>query len=136
MGAEPQQDAPGGTYEVRYVPFDGPQFAGKSQRQGLERGEWTVSERCDRMGLRLTGEDPVAGAGGELASFPVVQGTIQLPPDGRPIVLGPDHQTTGGYPILGVVAASDRSVLAQAAPGTRLRFTSVTRAEARLHART
>jgi biotin-dependent carboxylase-like uncharacterized protein len=136
IGAEPQSVEPGGRYEVRYVPFDGPQFAGESGRQGLERGEWVVSEHSDRMGLRLTGADPIARVGGELASFPVVQGTIQLPPDGQPIVLGPDHQTTGGYPVLGVVAARDRSILAQAAPGTRLRFTPITREEARVLART
>ena len=37
----------------------------------------------------------------------MVRGAIEVPGDGQPIVLGPDHPTTGGYPILGVVAADD-----------------------------
>jgi len=83
------------------------------------------------MGIRLRGTSQAENAKGELASFPVVRGAIQLPPDGQPIVLGPDHQTTGGYPLLGVVPQCDWCLLAQVTPGTTIRFRPVDREEAR-----
>jgi antagonist of KipI len=66
---------------------------------------------------------PVAGA--QQISTPVAPGTIQLPPDGRPIVLLADAQTVGGYPRLGHVAAADLPRLAQRRPGETLRFASI-----------
>jgi allophanate hydrolase subunit 2 len=59
---------------------------------------------------------------GELLSHGVVWGAIQLPPDGRPIVLLADHQTTGGYPIVAVVISADRPRLGQLRPGSTIRF--------------
>jgi KipI family sensor histidine kinase inhibitor len=120
-----------GTTTLRYVPYDGPQSAGSPASQAFETEEWTLSERSDRMGLRLVSDAQVPGGAAELPSFPVVRGAIQLPPDGQPIILGPDHQTTGGYPLLGVVAACDWHRLAQAAPGAKLRFAPLDRNEAR-----
>jgi allophanate hydrolase subunit 2 len=58
----------------------------------------------------------------ELASEGLVEGAIQVPPDGQPIVMLADHPVTGGYPVIGVVAPSHVSSVAQARPGTRLRF--------------
>ena len=55
---------------------------------------------------------------------------MQVPPDGRPIVLLADAQTIGGYPVLGHVAAVDLPVVAQLRPGERLRFHPVTLGEA------
>jgi antagonist of KipI len=49
-------------------------------------------------------------------------GVLQLPPDGHPILLLADHQTTGGYPVIGVVASVERTRLAQLKPGDSLRF--------------
>jgi biotin-dependent carboxylase-like uncharacterized protein len=82
---------------------------------------WTVSTAADRVGLRLDGpelrrRDP----GRELPSEPVVTGALQVPPDGRPVVLGPDHPTTGGYPVIAVVVDADRDRLAQLVPGQTL----------------
>jgi KipI family sensor histidine kinase inhibitor len=123
------------TKVVRYIPYLGPQSPGRRTRSQFEQHEWAVSGRSDRMGLRLEGEVALEGSGGELPSFPVVQGAIQVPPDGQPIVLGPDHQTTGGYHVLGVVARCDWPLLAQAAPGSRLRFAALEAGEARALAR-
>ncbi|MGC4152568.1 MAG: biotin-dependent carboxyltransferase family protein [Propionicimonas sp.] len=79
---------------------------------------WGVSPQSDRVGVRLLGE-PLAWAterlGTELPSEPVVRGGIQVPPGGLPVLFGPDHPTTGGYPVVGVIADSDR--LAQLRPG-------------------
>jgi allophanate hydrolase subunit 2 len=47
---------------------------------------------------------------------------VQVPADGRPVVFLADHPTTGGYPVIGVVAAHALPLLGQARPGTRLRF--------------
>lgn len=89
----------------------------------LAEGPWTVSADCDRVGVRLDGpplrrRDP----GRELPSEPLVRGALQVPPDGRPVVLGPDHPTTGGYPVVAVLADDMGDRLAQARPGDRLPF--------------
>ncbi len=47
----------------------------------------------------------------------MVTGAIQVPPDGLPLVLGPDRPTTGGYPVVAVVVDADLDRLAQVAPG-------------------
>ena len=65
-------------------------------------------------------------ASGELLSHGVVLGAIQLPPDGAPIVLLADHQTTGGYPIAAVVISADHPRLGQLRPGTSVRFEATT----------
>jgi allophanate hydrolase subunit 2 len=54
-----------------------------------------------------------------------VAGAVQVPPDGRPVVMLADHPTTGGYPVVAVVAPDDLVVVAQAAPGSTIRFVVV-----------
>ncbi len=60
-----------------------------------------------------------------LDSQGVVTGAVQVPPDGDPVVLMPDHATLGGYPVLAVVVAADHGLLGQCAPGTRVRLVPV-----------
>ncbi|MFV0427940.1 MAG: biotin-dependent carboxyltransferase family protein [Arachnia sp.] len=79
---------------------------------------WTVSGQTDRVGTRLSGLPLSARRHGELASEPTVRGAIQVPPSGQPIVFGPDHPVTGGYPVVGVLVEDDADALAQARPGT------------------
>lgn len=88
--------------------------------------EWEVSAASNRQGLRLLGTPLAADAAGDAASEPVVPGTIQLPPDGRPIVLLADAQTHGGYPRIGHAIRADWPRLAQLRPGARLRFVACT----------
>jgi antagonist of KipI len=83
------------------------------------------------MGVRLQGEGLVRRTGRELASLPVAPGTIQVPPDGQPIVLLADAQTIGGYPHLAHVATVDLPLLAQLRPGDTVRFHRIDLAEAR-----
>ena len=85
---------------------------------------WRVDVRSNRQGLRLNGNALVA-PNGDIVSLPVTPGTIQLPPDGQPIVLLADAQTTGGYPRLGYVASADLPRLAQAAPGMQISWTAI-----------
>lgn len=96
-------------------------------------GEYRVSRDCDRMGMRLDG--PVlrhrADKGADIVSDGVVPGAIQVPADGRPIVLLADAQTVGGYPKIATVIAADLPRLAHLVPGAALRFATVTVAEAR-----
>jgi antagonist of KipI len=85
------------------------------------------------MGVRVLPEQEgvLAWSGAELTSFGVPRGAIQLPPGGTPVVLGADHQTTGGYPVLGVLARVDWPPLAQLRPGSKVRLEPVTLEEAR-----
>jgi len=86
---------------------------------------WSAAEGSDRMGLRLEGP-ALAWDGSDLLTCGVLPGAVQLPRGGAPIVLGPDAQTTGGYPVIAVVPTAALGRVAQALPGERLRFTLVT----------
>jgi len=124
---------PSGSATLRFVPYRGRGEALASARRALSEQSFVLTEQADRMGFRFRSEEgsslPVRR--GELISFGVVRGVIQLPPDGNPVVLNVDHQTTGGYPLLGVVIQADWPVLAQLAPGATVRFEEVTLQEAR-----
>jgi 5-oxoprolinase (ATP-hydrolysing) subunit C len=87
----------------------------------LTSAPYRVSPDSDRVGTRLVGPAIPRPDGGE-ASRPMVRGAIEVPRDGAPIVLGPEHPTTGGYPILGVVAATDLGRLFAVRLGGIVRF--------------
>jgi 5-oxoprolinase (ATP-hydrolysing) subunit C len=82
---------------------------------------YRISPDSDRVGTRLVGPAIARPAHGE-GSRPMVRGAIEVPRDGAPIVLGPEHPTTGGYPIVGVVAASDLDRLFAVRLGGIVRF--------------
>jgi biotin-dependent carboxylase-like uncharacterized protein len=79
---------------------------------------WELDSRSNRIGVRLAGPSIPAPAAG-LPSKPMVLGAVQLPPNGQPIILGPDHPTTGGYPVIAVVTRRSMSDVAQWAGGPR-----------------
>jgi biotin-dependent carboxylase-like uncharacterized protein len=86
---------------------------------------WTVRPDSDRVGLRLRGEPLLRSATrrqDELPSEGVMRGGVQVPSDGQPVVFGPDHPVTGGYPVVAVLteASSDRA--AQLVPGQEVRL--------------
>jgi antagonist of KipI len=89
-----------------------------------------VTNRSDRMGIRLDGLELARSTRGDLVSSAVAPGTVQVPPDGHPIVLMADAQTLGGYPRVAHVAGVDMPLLAQLAPGDGVRFVPSTLAEA------
>jgi KipI family sensor histidine kinase inhibitor len=91
---------------------------------------FAVSTRSNRMGVRLSGPAVARGSARELLSAPVAPGTLQVPPDGQPIILLADAQTVGGYPQLGHVVSVDLSRVAQLRPGQRVRFRPVSLDEA------
>jgi antagonist of KipI len=96
---------------------------------------FAVTARSNRMGIRLEGPALTRTSGTELISSAVAPGTVQVPPDGNPIVLMADAQTLGGYPRIAHVALADIPLLAQLAPGDGVRFKRITVAEAHALAR-
>lgn len=79
---------------------------------------WDLDPQSNRIGVRLTGE-PLPAPTASLPSKPMVRGAVQLPPNGLPIILGPDHPTTGGYPVIAVVTPESMDDVAQWSGGTR-----------------
>ncbi|MFC5447550.1 5-oxoprolinase subunit C family protein [Paenibacillus aestuarii] len=90
--------------------------------EALFTEEFVVQPQSDRMGYRLTGKTLEMIERKEMLSEPVTFGTMQVPPDGNPIVLMADRQTTGGYPKVAQVISADLPLLAQATIGSRIRF--------------
>ncbi len=85
-------------------------------------GEWTVSPDSNRVGVRLAGPAVALNRTDQLSSEGVVRGAIQIPPGGLPVIFGPDHPTTGGYPVVGVLTDLSSDALAQLRPGQRVRL--------------
>lgn len=89
----------------------------------LAAQEWTVTPQSDRVGMRLTGERPLArSTEGELPSEGAVAGAIQVPASGQPVLFLADHPLTGGYPVIGAVISRDLDRAAQMPVGVRVRF--------------
>ena len=88
---------------------------------------YRVSSASDRRGVRLEGEKIAHRKSPEIPPEGTALGGIQVPGDGQPIVLGPDRPVTGGYAKIATVLAADFPLVAQAAPGSLLRFAAVPR---------
>ena len=99
-------------------------FTAAAIRRLLE-SPWQVSPATDRVGVRLTGPVLERSRAIELPSEPCLRGSIQVSADGQPIVFGPDHPVTGGYPVIAVVLDRHTDWLAQAVPGQVVRFSRV-----------
>jgi biotin-dependent carboxylase-like uncharacterized protein len=115
---------------VRFIPEQGTRLPAETATRFSE-ARFRISPRSNRVGYRLEGPPlPVDPTGNQL-SEPIAPGTLQLPPDGQPIVLMADRQTTGGYPRLGHVIRADLPKLAQLWLGDTVSFHAVTLDEAR-----
>jgi biotin-dependent carboxylase-like uncharacterized protein len=110
------------TVELEAMPA--PRWSGFSNSDILFTSEYQVSSSVNRVGLRLSGPGLIWNSESRLASEGVVIGAIQIPVDGIPLIFGPDHPTTGGYPVVAVVSRNSLDLLAQTAPGTVVRFKS------------
>ncbi len=97
----------------------------------LTGGEFTVSPASDRTGTRLAGAVLPRSGDDRPGPTPMVRGAIEVPASGEPIVLGPDHPVTGGYPVLAVVIQADWGRISGRRPGARVRFRVVELDEAR-----
>lgn len=83
---------------------------------------WTVTADVSRVGARLDGPRLERSNTVELPSEGVLTGAVQVPADGRPIVMLADHPTTGGYPVLAIVDQASLAAVVQSRPGAPLRF--------------
>ncbi len=99
--------------------------------EALSTARFTVASESNRVGVRLRrAKGPLSRRAGEVTSFGVVWGAVQLLPSGDPVILGPDHATLGGYPVVAVVIRADRRELGQCRPGEEVGFEPVDLAEA------
>ena len=83
---------------------------------------WRVSKDWSRTGLRLDGPALPIRVADRRVAIPLVFGAIQLVASGQPVILGPDHPTTGGYPVIAGVVSADRGAAFAIRPGGELRF--------------
>jgi biotin-dependent carboxylase-like uncharacterized protein len=91
---------------------------------------YTVTDKIDRMGYRLDGPEIGHKNGADIISDGIVHGSVQVPGDGKPIVMMSDRQTTGGYAKIATVSTWSAAALAQKMPGDKVRFRRVTENEA------
>lgn len=88
--------------------------------------EWyNVTARADRMGIALLGPVLDLPGGADIISDGTCPGAVQVHGNGQPTILGADSQTTGGYVKIAVVISSDLPLVAQLAPGDRVRFEEI-----------
>ncbi|GAC1503906.1 MAG: biotin-dependent carboxyltransferase family protein [Bradyrhizobium sp.] len=97
--------------------------------------DWKISATSDRMGYRLEGPVVQHLHGHNIVSDGTVNGSIQVPGNGAPIVLMPDRGTSGGYPKIATVISADLGRFAQTPAGRVFRFKSVGMADAQAEAR-
>lgn len=106
---------------LRVVP--GPRddwFAGGAG--ALTDSEWSVSAKSNRVGVRLSGGALQRAENSELPSEGMVAGSVQVPPDGQPVLFLRDHAVTGGYPVIATVIPEDLDAAAQLSPGATVTF--------------
>lgn len=107
--------------EVSVVP--GPRENWFVDPDALVHTNWQVTSRSDRVGMRLTGMPlKYRWPDRQLPSEGAARGAIQVPPNGFPVIFGPDHPVTGGYPVVGVVSRDDLDAIAQIHPGQTIRL--------------
>jgi biotin-dependent carboxylase-like uncharacterized protein len=101
----------------------GPRDDWLADPEALVHTVWMASDRSDRVGMRLHGS-PLRHRtpDRQLPSEGTTRGAVQVPPSGSPVILGPDHPVTGGYPVAGVVTDEDIDKVAQIRPGQHVRL--------------
>ena len=117
------------TLRVVMGPFD--EFFSEEGKEGFLSTLYTVTAQSNRMGYRLQGTPITRQKKEELITCGLANGTIQVPPNGQPILLLADRQTIGGYPIIATLIHADLPLVAQSAPGDKFRFSAVSPEEGR-----
>jgi KipI family sensor histidine kinase inhibitor len=115
---------------VRVIPGPQDEWLTEEARAAFLKDVYRISQHSDRAGARLLGRALAHRSGGDFLSDGVLPGAIQVPSGGEPIVIMPDGPTTGGYPKVAAVISADVRLVAQARPGTQIRFRAVTMDEA------
>ncbi|WP_059040561.1 5-oxoprolinase subunit C family protein [Paenibacillus rubinfantis] len=115
---------------VQLIPGEEYDLFQEQSQLDLWQEQFAVLPQSDRMGYRFKGRQLQMNQSKEMISSAVTMGTVQVPPDGNPIILMADRQTTGGYPKIAQVASVDLPLLAQTNLGARVRFRKITLQEA------
>lgn len=100
----------------------GPRWGYCRNSEDLLDYDYIVTASLNRIGIRLQGKPIHWDTEQRLPSEGVLTGSIQIAADGMPLIFGPDHPTTGGYPVIAVVDEKAMGTVAQLAPGTMIRF--------------
>ncbi|CAB4334797.1 MAG: allophanate hydrolase subunit 2 family protein [Actinobacteria bacterium] len=108
--------------EVTLKVHKGPRWDWIHDAHKLVTTPFLVTSEVNRVGVRLSGHAFDWPTHERLASEAIAHGSIQVPVSGVPLIFGPDHPTTAGYPVIAVVDQADLDVVAQVAPGTSVRF--------------
>ncbi|MBT2640855.1 biotin-dependent carboxyltransferase [Bacillus sp. ISL-41] len=102
----------------------------QTEKDRFLSSEYTLTSQSNRMGYRLEGPQLETIGGSDIISDAIPLGGIQVPANGQPIILLSERQTTGGYARIATVISVDIPLLAQARPGTKIRFKEITVGEA------
>ncbi|MDD6810527.1 MAG: biotin-dependent carboxyltransferase family protein [Lachnospiraceae bacterium] len=118
--------------EITLRVIAGPQEAMFTEKglQDFYQETYQVTEQSDRMGYRLDGIPVESRNGVDIISDGIVEGAIQVPPSGKPMILLADRQTTGGYAKIGTVISVDIPKLVQCMPGAQICFERIALNEA------
>lgn len=119
------EDFSGGETFLRVIP--GPQDD-RFTREGMETfltTAYTVTEKSDRMGCRLEGRAIETACGSDIITDGICMGAVQVPADGRPIIMMADRQPTGGYVKIANIISVDLPRVAQLMPGDAVQFRRV-----------
>lgn len=116
--------------QVRFIAGNEYFLLDENSRKKIEAMPCVISRESDRMGFQLSAEILHVRSAKEMISTAVTRGAIQLLPSGQMIILMADHQTTGGYPVIGHIVSADFSSLAQMQAGEKIMFQQITLAVA------
>lgn len=111
--------------EIRAIPGSEYEQFSPAARQQFWQQAWKLSPQSNRMGCRLQGAPLQRTVSQDLLSHGVIPGVVQVPPNGQPIILLADAQTTGGYPKIACVIEADLWKVAQTPPGHSFCFIPV-----------
>jgi len=102
----------------------------QEQTEQFYAQRFQVTPECNRMGIKLSGKSLEFEKTLEMTSCGLTQGSIQVPPNGQPIISSVDGQTIGGYPRIANIISADLPLLGQLKAGDQLNFTLVTQSNA------
>lgn len=115
----------GDNYQIRFIQGrEWSHFSNDTQKSFIDSG-YKVTSQSNRMGMRLKGEVLKTTETLSMTTAPITPGTIQIPPDGQPIITLADGQTTGGYPRIGQVITADLPILGQLKANDSISFQKI-----------
>lgn len=130
LAVSPSLELPTGHALLRVLPTAHQDRFDRAALSLLQSKPYTIRHESDRMGYRLEGPHLHARSHGDQLSEPSPSGSLQVPPDGAPILLMADCQTMGGYPVVATVISADMRLAGQLGPGDVAAFSVCSRQEA------